>query len=105
MRSSSIVQTYGDWVITLTLLAHNLRRNDTSLKELSLRSLRCRIHRHMFKLGIAKRRVTQVHNTHYDQGVKQQYIAYINDQIKIGRYCPHDIISIDETNFDFDQTS
>jgi hypothetical protein len=37
--------------------------------------------------------------------VKQQYVQYINEQINIGRYHPPDIVSIDETNFDFDQAS
>jgi hypothetical protein len=30
-------------------------------------------------------------------------VSYINEQIKIGQYRPEDIVSMDETNFDFDQ--
>jgi hypothetical protein len=41
----------------------------------------------------------------YDLTVNQQYVQYINEQIKIGRYRPQDIVIIDETNFDFDQAS
>jgi hypothetical protein len=60
----------------------------------------------LVKLGVVKRRVTQVaQNTRYDMTVKQQYAQYINEQINIGRYGPHDIVSIDESNFDFDQAS
>jgi hypothetical protein len=37
--------------------------------------------------------------------VKQQYVQYINEKIKTGSYRPQDIVSNDETNFDFDQAS
>jgi hypothetical protein len=95
-----------DRCVTLTLLAHNLRQNNVSLHELSVRSIRRRLRRHLVKLGVVKRRVTRVaQNTMYDLTVKQEYAKYINEQIKIGRYCPQDIVSIDETNFDFDQAS
>jgi hypothetical protein len=58
------------------------------------------------KFGVVKRRVTRVaQNTRYDLTVKQQYVQCINEQIKIDRYRPQDIGSIDETNFDFDQAS
>jgi hypothetical protein len=58
------------------------------------------------KLGVVKRRVTRVaQNTRYDLTVNQQYVQYINKQIKIYHYRPQDIVSIDETNFDFDQAS
>jgi hypothetical protein len=60
----------------------------------------------LVKLGVVKRRVSRVaHNTRYDLTVKQDYVKYINEQIKIGLYRPQDIVSIDETNFDFDQAS
>jgi hypothetical protein len=95
-----------DRVVTSTILVHNLRQNDVLLKELPSLSLRRCIHHHLVKLGVAKRRVIRVaHNIWYDQTVKQQYIQYTNEKIKIGHYHPQDIVSIDETNFDFDQTS
>jgi hypothetical protein len=60
----------------------------------------------LVKLGVVKRRVTRVaQNTRYDLTVKQECVKYSNEQIKIGRYRPQDIVSIDETNFDFDQAS
>jgi hypothetical protein len=60
----------------------------------------------LVKIGVVKRRVTRVaQNTRYDLTAKQQYVQYINEQIKIGRYRPQDIVSIDETNFHFDQAS
>jgi hypothetical protein len=65
-----------------------------------------RIRQHSVNIGVVKRRLARVaHNTRYDQTIKHQYVQYINEQIKIGRYRPQDIISIDETNFDFDQAS
>jgi hypothetical protein len=65
-----------------------------------------RLHQHLVKLVVVKRRVTRVaQNTRYDLTAKQQYVQYINKQIKIGRYRPQDIVSIDETNFDFDKAS
>jgi hypothetical protein len=92
--------------VNLTLLAHNLRQNNASLHDLSVRSIRWRLRRHLVKLGVVKRRVTRVaQNTRYDLTVKQEYVKYINEQIKIGLYLPQDITSIDETNFDFDQAS
>jgi hypothetical protein len=73
---------------------------------MSTRSLTRHLRRHLVKLGVVKRRVTRVvQNTRYDLTVKQQYVQYINEQIKIGGYRPQDIVSIDETNFDFDQAS
>jgi hypothetical protein len=60
----------------------------------------------LVKLGVVKRRVTRVaNNKRYDLTVKQLYVQHIDEQIKIGCYHPHDIVSIDETNFDFDQAS
>jgi hypothetical protein len=95
-----------DRCVTLTLLAHNLRQNDVPLQDLSVHSIRRRLRQHLIKLGVVKRRVTRVaQNTRYNLTVKEQYVQYINEQIKIGRYRPQDIVSIDETNFDFDQAS
>jgi hypothetical protein len=75
-----------------------------SLKDLSVRSVRRRFFRHLVKQGVVRRRVTRVaQNTRYDQNVKNAYVSYINEQIKIGRYRPEDIVPMDETNFDFDQ--
>jgi hypothetical protein len=55
------------------------------------------------KQGVVQCQITRVtHNTRYDQNVKNDYVSYINEQIKIGHYQPEDI-SMDETNFDFDQ--
>jgi hypothetical protein len=96
----------SDRCVTLTLLAHNLRQNNASLHDLSVRSIRRRLRRHLVKLGVVKSRVTRVaQNTRYDLTVKQEYVKYINEQIKIGLYRPQDIVSIDENNFDFDQAS
>jgi hypothetical protein len=95
-----------DQCVTLTLLAHNLRQHNVALQDLSVRSIRRRLRQRLVKLGVVKRRVTRVsQNTRYDLTVKQQYVQYINKQIKIGRYRPQDIFSIDKTNFDFDQAS
>jgi hypothetical protein len=42
-------------------------------------------------------------NTQYDQYVKLKYVECINQQINIGKYHPENIVSMEETNFDFDQ--
>jgi transposase-like protein len=95
-----------DRCVTLTLLAHNLREIFFSLQDLSVRSIRRHLRRHLVKLGVVKRRVTRVaQSTRYDLTAKQQYIQYINGKIKIGSYRPQDIASIDQTNFDFYQAS
>jgi hypothetical protein len=86
----------NDRRITLTLSANNLRQNNVSLQDLSVRSLRRRLRRYLVELGVVKRRVTRVaQNTRYDLTVKQQYVLYINEQIKIGHYHPQDIVSIE----------
>jgi SPX domain protein involved in polyphosphate accumulation len=93
-----------DRVVALTLLVHKMRQNNVSLQDLSVRSLRWRLHPHSVKLGVVKRRVTRVaHNIWYGQTSKQQYVQYIHEQKQIGHYRPQDIISIDETNLYFDQ--
>jgi hypothetical protein len=95
-----------DRCVTLKLMAHNLHQYNVSLHDLSVRSIRRRLRRHLVKLGVVKRRVTRVaQNKRYDLTVKQEYVKYINEQINIGHYRPQDIVSIDETNFDFDQAS
>jgi hypothetical protein len=95
-----------DRCVTLTILAHNLSQNNVAFHDLSVRSIRWRLRRYVVKLGVVKRRVTRVaQNTRYDLTVNQEYVKYINEQIKIGPYHPQDIVSIDKTNFDFDQTS
>jgi hypothetical protein len=86
------------------LLADDLRWHNVSLKDLSVRSDRRRVYQHLVKQGVVRRRVTRVaQNTRYDQNVKNAFTSNINEQIKIGRYSPEDIISMDNTNFDFDQ--
>jgi hypothetical protein len=81
-------------------------QKNVSLHDLSVRSMWRRQRRHLVKLGVVKRRATRVaQNTRYDLTVKQEYVKYINEQIKIGRYHPQDFFSIDETNFNFDQAS
>jgi hypothetical protein len=93
-----------DRIVSLSLLAHDLRRRNVDLKDLSVRSVRRRVARHLAKHGVVRRRITRVaQNTRYDMAVKQEYVDYINQQIKVGNYQPEDIASIDETNFDFDQ--
>jgi hypothetical protein len=76
-----------DRCVTLTLLDQNLSQNNASLQDLSVRSLRRRLHQHLVNIGVVKRRVTRVaYNKRYDLTVKQQYVQYIKEQIKIGHY-------------------
>jgi hypothetical protein len=46
-----------------------------------------------------------VHNTPYDTYINNALLSNIKEQIKIGRYRPQYIHSMDETNCDFDQES
>jgi hypothetical protein len=88
----------------MLLIDHDLLQHTVSLKELIVRSVCCWVYPHLVKQGGVRRRVTRVaQNIQYDQNVKNTYVSYINEQIKIGRYHPGDIVSTDETNFYFDQ--
>jgi hypothetical protein len=91
-------------VVTLSLLAHDQRRHNVSMQDPIVCSVRHRVYQLLVKQRIVRCRVTRVaHNTQCDQNVKNEYVSYMNEQIKIGRYPPEDIVSMDETNFDFDQ--
>jgi hypothetical protein len=97
-----------DRVVALSWLARDLQQHNLYLKEFSVRSAHRRVYRHLVKQGVVRRWVTRVaHNTQYDQNVKNAYVSYINEQIKIGRYRPEDIVLMDETDLDldFDQES
>jgi hypothetical protein len=88
-----------DWVVTLTLLAHDLWRHNLFLKELSVYSVHRRSYQHLVKQCVVRRLITRVaHNTRYDQDVKHVYVSDIND-----RYRPQDIVLTYETNFYSDQ--
>jgi hypothetical protein len=90
-------------VVTMSLLAQYLRQENVSLKELSIRSVRRRVW-HLMKQCVVWSRVRRVaQKTQYYQNVKNAYVSYINEQINIGRYRPEYIVSMDKTNFDFDQ--
>jgi hypothetical protein len=44
-------------------------------------------------------------NTRYDGSVKTGYFAFVNTELKVGKYKAGDIFNIDETNVDFDLVS
>jgi hypothetical protein len=88
----------------MLLLAHDLWQHNVHLKDLSVRYVSRRVYQHLVNQGVVWRRVTRVaQNTRCDQNVKNAYVSYINEQINIGHYRPEDIVSMDESNFDFDQ--
>jgi hypothetical protein len=49
-----------DRVVTLSLLAHDLRQHNVSLQDLSVRSVRRSVYQHLVKQGVVRRRVTRV---------------------------------------------
>jgi hypothetical protein len=90
-----------DLAVTLKLLSQDLQQHNVSLKDLIVGSVRRRVYRYLVKQGVVRSRVTRLaHNTRYDQNIKNDYVSYINEQIKIGLCRPEDIVSMDETNFD-----
>jgi hypothetical protein len=73
-----------DRIVTLNLIAADLKRLDRSVQGLSLAALRRRIWRHINKHGIVQRHVTHVaHHTCYEQSVIQDWVSYLNQYIKI----------------------
>jgi hypothetical protein len=95
-----------DRIVTLNLLAAELKRLNRSVQCLSLGAIRCHIWRHIKKYGVVRRCVTHVsQNTRYEQSVIQGWVSYVNHSIKIGNYNACDVANIDETNVDFDLAS
>jgi hypothetical protein len=95
-----------DRVVTLNLLAAELKRLDPGARNVTMPALRRRINRHLIKFGVVRRRVTRVaQNTRHDMTVKAGYVAFVNEGIKAGKYRACDIVNIDETNIDFDLVS
>jgi hypothetical protein len=91
-------------LVTLLLLPHHILRHNVYLQDLSVRSIRRLLYQHLVKQGVVLRRVTRVaHNMQCNQNVKNAFVSYVNENTKIGRYCPQDIFLMDKTNFDFDQ--
>jgi hypothetical protein len=69
-----------------------------------VRYARSRVYQHLVKQGMVRHPVTKVaHNTRCNQNVKNSYVSHVDENINIGRYCPQYIVSMDDTNSDFDQ--
>jgi hypothetical protein len=95
-----------DRVVTLNLLAAELKRLDPGPRNVTVPALRRRINRHLIKFGVVRQRVTRVaQNTRHDMTVKAGYVAFVNEGIKAGKYRACDIVNIDKTNIDFDLVS
>jgi hypothetical protein len=100
-----------DWILTLYLLASELKGLDRSVQCLSLAAIRNHIWgRHIWchikKHGVVRRHVTHVaQNTCYEQSVIQDWVSYVNHNIKICNYKACDVVNIDKTNVDFDLAS
>jgi hypothetical protein len=106
-----IVNTYRDLcerdrVVTLNLLAAELKRLDPGSRTVTMPARRPRINRHIIKFGFVRRRVTRVaQKTRHDMTVKAGYVAFVNEGLKAGKYRACDIVNIDEINIDFDLVS
>jgi transposase-like protein len=95
-----------DRVVTLNLLAAELKRLDPGARNVIMPALRRQINRHIIKCGVVRRRVNRVaQNTRHDMTVKAGYVAFVNEGVKAGKYRACDIVKIDETNIDFDLVS
>jgi hypothetical protein len=95
-----------DWIITLNLLAAELKRLDRSVQGLYLAAIRRHIWCHIKKHGIVQRSVTQqAQTTQYEQSFIQVLVSYVNHSINIGNYNACDVVNIDETNVNFDLAS
>jgi hypothetical protein len=88
-----------DHIVTLNIIAAELKRLDRYFQGLSLASIRYCIWRHIKKHGIVRRRVTCVaQNTRYEQSVVQGWVSYVSQSIKIGIYKACDVVNIGETD-------
>jgi hypothetical protein len=95
-----------DLIITLNLLAAELKRLDRSVKGLSLAAIWHHSWHHIKKHGVVQHHVTHVaQNTRYKQSIIQGWVSYVNQSIKIGNYKVCGVVNIDETNVDFDLAS
>jgi hypothetical protein len=95
-----------DRVVTLNLLAAELKRLDPGARNVIMPALRRLINRHLIKFGVVRQCVTHVaQNTRHDMTVKAGYVAFVNEGVKAGKYRACDIVNINETNIDFDLVS
>jgi hypothetical protein len=93
-------------IVTLNILAAELKRLDRSVQGLPLAAIQRHIWHHIKKHGIVWGRVTHVaQNTRYEQSVMQGWVFYANHTIKIGNYKACGMVNIDETKVDFDRAS
>jgi hypothetical protein len=91
-----------DRIVTLNILAAELKRLDRSVQGLSLGAIRHHIWRHIKKHGVVRRPVIHVaQNTRYEQSGIQGWVYYVNHSIKIGNYKACDLVNIDETSVKF----
>jgi hypothetical protein len=92
----------NDRIVTLNMLAADVRRMDIGSKDLSLSTIHRQIYPHLRKYVVIPRHVTHVaQNTIYDEGIKAGYVAFVNAGLKAGKYKASDIVNIGETNVDF----
>jgi hypothetical protein len=96
----------NDRIVTLTMIAAEVRRMGSGSKDLSLSAIRRRIYRHLHKKVFLRHSVTRAaRNTRYDEGIKAGYVAFVNARLKAGKYKAGDIVNIDKMNVDFDLVS
>jgi hypothetical protein len=101
-----ILTMYRDHIVTLNLLAAELKRLDSFVQCLYLAAMRHHMWRHFKKHGAVRRRMMHVaKNIRYKQIGIQGWVSYVNQYIKIGNYKSCDVFNIHETNIDFDLVS
>ena len=93
-----------DCVVTVGMLCFKLKQLKPTL-DIEMQVLRRRIYRWLSSEHIVQRRVTHVaQNTQYELSVKEQFVAYVNEQITTGGFTADSVVNIDETNIEFDMT-
>jgi hypothetical protein len=92
----------NDRIVTLNMIAAEVRRMESGSKDLSLSAILHQIYRHLRKYGVVRRIVTRVaQNTRYYEGINAGYFAFVKAGLKAGNYKASDIVNIGETNLNF----
>jgi hypothetical protein len=95
-----------DRIVTLNILAAELKRLDRSVQGMYLADIQCHIWCHTKTHGVVWCRVTHVaQNTRYEQSIIQGWVYYVNQSIKIVNYKACYVVNIDVTNVNFDLAS
>ena len=93
-------------VITITMMAIELCRQFPELESIHIKVLYRRVRRFCHSNDIVIRRVTHAAQNHeYNQSVMDNWVHYVNQQIKMNKYTADCIVNYDQTNIYFDVSS